>query len=420
MEFKLIEKQAVAKELVEAGKSIFLTGEGGVGKSVTIRAILGESSLLAAPTSIAAINIGGQTLHSLFSLPLGMVVQSDYMKPISKKMKDIFKSGNIKRIIIDEISMVRSDMLDLIDHKLKTILGNGKPFGGMQMVFVGDFFQLSPIVPHREKVEYKKRFGSEFCFASRVWQELNPTIVELSEVMRQEDTTQVSILRSLRKKDKHFEVAVDRINSLTAQAPTEGTMSLCSFKKDAELINNFRYSNNSEQEFKYPSITTGDFKQGDRPVPETVKLKKGCSVIIAANAPEHGYFNGQRGIITDLQPLYVEVEIEDGERIKVQAFLWQKMDLQNDPDTGRLERVISGTFTQMPLLLGYAISVHRAQGMTLGAYNLDLGIKGAFAHGQTYVALSRAKDLSKIHLQLPLRKEDIIVKPEVQEFYESI
>lgn len=396
--------------------SVFITGN--CGKSVLVRNIMDKYTVLAAPTGIAAVNIGGATLHSLFGLPLSVVLQSDYMQQPTKRLKELFGGNACKRIVIDEISMVRSDMLDLIDHRLKQVKGNGKPFGGIQMILVGDFFQLSPIVNYKEKKLFFSKYKSPYCFTAKSWLELNPEIVMLTEVMRQDDAKQIALLNSIRTKDKHHVRAVKVINEISSTTRREEAVTLCSLKKDVEIINNYRYSRVKGKEYSYQAYSKGKFAKGDQPVPENLRFKEGVHVVIVANNPEEGFYNGEQGVIIALSALDVTVRKTNGEEVIIEPFEWKKNDF--DVASGKLTRIEVGSYTQIPLLVGYSISTHRAQGMTLPEYNLDLGSRGAFAHGQAYVALSRAKDLTKVHMSLPLKQRDIIVEQEVLDFYQSL
>jgi hypothetical protein len=331
---------------------------------------------------------------------------------------NIVVRSNNKVMATGNCSMIRSDMIDLVDQRLKQIKGNGKPFGGVQMVFVGDFFQLSPIVAYREKKLFNSKYDSPYCFNSKSWKQLKPEIVMLTEVMRQDDAKQIALLNSVRTKDKHYVRAIKVINEISSQTRLADAVTLCSLKKDVETINNYRYSQKEGKEYSYRAYSKGKFAKGDQPVPETLKFKEGVQVVIVANNPEEGFYNGEQGVIIAISVLDVTVRKSNGEEVIVEPFEWKKTDFEMVG--GSLKRVEVGSYTQIPLLLGYAISTHRAQGMTLPEYNLDLGSRGAFAHGQAYVALSRAKDLTKVHLSLPLKQRDIIVDQEVLDFYEAL
>lgn len=416
--FELKGRQIIAKQLADEGNSMLVTGPGGVGKSVVVRELTNEKdTMLLAPTGVAAVNIGGATLHSIFNLPLGVVLQSDYLSTPSKVVK-LFSTGKVKRIIIDEIGMVRSDYLDLIDHRLKMATQNGAPFGGIQMIFVGDFFQLNPIVSKDEKKIFEERYDTPYAFGARSWKQLAPKFIELVDVMRQDDERQIKILNSIRKKDQHHELAVDRINTMSCQDELDDSVTLCTLRKTAAAINKYNYKQLDTKEQVYYAVVEGDFRKGDYPTEEILKLKENCRVVFCANSPEGEYQNGQQGIVTHLGSTYVKVLIDgEEEPVIVNVKEWGKTDYVMKGDS--LGRKEVGKFYQIPLMLGYGITIHKSQGMTLPSYNLDMGW-GAFSHGQLYVALSRAKDLTKIFLHSPIRLKDVIVDQDVIDFYNEL
>lgn len=413
--FVLTEKQAVAKSLVDQGYSLFLTGSGGVGKSVVVRELIDNNTILLAPTGVAAVNIGGATCHSTFGLPVGAVVQSDYMSVPDKVNKLFGNPDNVKRIIIDEIGMVRADFLDLINHRLKTVRRSGEPFGGIQMIFVGDFFQLSPIVSPNEKRIFQEKYNTPYAFGSKAWRILDPQMVELQEVMRQDDARQIKILNSIRKRDEHYKLAVKRINQMSEQEEIEDVITLCTIKKTARALNEYNFRQIDSEPKEYHALIEGEFAEKEYPTEKTLRLKEGCRVVFCANSPEGEFQNGEQGVVQWLGVSSVGV-VKDGETtittVPIQE--WKKQDYVSG-EKG-LSRKEVGTFYQIPLMLGYAITIHKSQGMTLPAYNLDMGW-GAFGHGQTYVGLSRCKDLTRVHLTNPLRPKDIIVDEDVIEFY---
>lgn len=407
----IIQKQQEALEAIKAGKSVFIFGAGGVGKSYVIKQILDDDTILCSPTGIAALNIGGITCHSAFGLPLQYPLLTDWSK-VGKAFKDVFgTTSNIKRIVIDEAGMLRAEQLDLIDHRLKLVRKNKKPFGGLQVVLVGDFFQLEPIVTKQDKPLLEKDYKSPFCFHSRAW---NFETIELTEVVRQSDTTQVELLNAIRKGTDNAGEALSTIQANALPYVNDAsTLHLCCYNQDSDSINHYWYSRIISPETLY-------FAQGKENgcgVPETLKLKVGTKVIISANDNDNGYTNGERGTVERLFHNAVEVRKDNGDLVNIVAFTWEKYKLQKVD--GKYKYVIDSTYTQLPLKMGWAISIHKSQGMTLDKAAIDVG-RGCFSNGQLYVALSRLKDLNNISFVTHVDEKNIKVSEHVKEFYNSI
>jgi ATP-dependent DNA helicase PIF1 len=407
----IIEKQEYALKLIRDGVNLFLTGSGGVGKSHVIRQVLDDDTILCAPTGIAAINIGGVTCHSTFALPLHYPLLSDWGK-VGKAFKEIFGLGsNIKRIIIDEAGMLRAEQLDIIDHRLKLVRRNKKPFGGLQLVLVGDFFQLEPIVSKQDKLLLDNEYQSPFCFHSRAW---NFKTVELTDVVRQSDKTQVELLNAIRKGSDTAGEALATIQANALPYVNEAsTLHLCAYNQDAEAINHHWYSQIMSPEKVYKAVG----KENGCGVSELLKLKVGTKVIISANDNESGYTNGERGTVERLFPNAVEVRKDNGDLVNVIPFTWEKYKLQKVD--GKYKHVIDSVYIQLPLKLGWAISIHKSQGMTLEKAAIDVG-KGCFSNGQLYVALSRLKDLNNISFVTHVGEKNIKTSEHVKEFYLNI
>ena len=412
--------------LLRRENKIFVTGN--CGKSYTTRKIMElspHSTVVCAPTGTAALNIGGMTAHKMFGLPIGIPTEAE-VNTIKRGVKALFSKRIIKTIIIDEISMLRADYLDIIDFKLKKIRGNSKPFGGLQMVVVGDFFQLDPVVPNSEAQHYYQKYCSAFCFDANSW---DFETVELDKPYRTTDERQTKILNSIRKKDKHHKLAVQRLNDESKQySYSEDILHLCCYKKDAVRINFRCYSVLKGEEKKYQATFTGNW--GDAPVEELLNLKVGCKVILRANCQEGEFVNGDRGTITSLFTNSAVVELLNGKSVHVAAFKWEKFkyvvtkkvivdeNTKEEATKEVLTKEVESSFKQLPLRLGYAITGHAAQGSTLEDVALDFG-RGAFTHGQAYCMLSRVKDTRNIRLVKPLTARDIICNTDVVEFYEE-
>lgn len=409
-------KQQQAIDLINSGENIFLTGAGGVGKSYVIKKVTTPNTLLLAPTGIAALNIGGSTCHKAFKLPLGLPTDKD-KSFVHKDLKSLFSGNKVTRIIIDEVGMLRTDVLELINTRLQKVKGNKLPFGGIQMVLVGDFFQLEPIVNYQERTRFNQLYESPFCFSSEVFADFHT--IELTKVYRQEDERQVKILEALRKGTNYKDKALQCI--IQEAAPydqTQDKLHLCAYKKDAEKVNQY-WANQLKGKTHTFRAKLGGKKAtwSEAPVPLEVKLKIGSKVIICANSPDESYVNGDRGTVTGISKTFVTVKLLDGREVEVDEFTWEKYGYKG---TGKgFTKMVESSMAQIPLALGWAISIHKSQGMTLEDVVLDTG-KGCFSHGQLYVALSRIKDLRRLSLTKPIELRELIVKQEVKDFYNKI
>ena len=409
--------QESAIQRISEGKNVFVTGAGGVGKSWVIKQINDKFTVLCAPTGIAALNIEGATAHSVFGLPIGLPTHKDKIT-VSKKVRQLFgPESKVKRIIIDEGPMMRADTLELIDRKLKLARQSSLPFGGIQVVVFGDFYQLEPIVGWGEKEHYYKKYESAYCFSVPVW---NFETIFLEKVYRQSDERQIAMLNSIRKADKWCVRALEKI--VAEAKPYElckDTLHLCSYKDDAEAINKKFYRRVKGEERTFFAIVDGNKKDkwNEVPVPQTLNLKVGCKVLICANDATGDYVNGDRGTIVGFYNEYVKVQLEStGAEVLVEEFTWEKY--QYGSGTGGLTKKAVGTFQQMPLQLGWAVSIHKSQGMTLDNVAIDVG-RGCFSAGQFYVALSRVRDLRNLSFVRPVHPNNIIVRQEVHDFYEQ-
>ena len=405
--------QEEAIKLIESGVNVFLSGPGGCGKSWVIKKVTNKGTLLTAPTGAASINIGGITTHKAFALPIGIPTTEDYLK-IPSKVKKILSSKHLKRIVIDEISLTSAMTLDMINHRLQQARGNKLLFGGVQMLVVGDFHQISPVINYKDSQLYYKQYDSPFAFSAKCW---DFKTVQLDKNYRQGNETHVRVLSSFRKKDKWTERAIEWLGE-TCEPYDENkdVLTLCVYKADAERINNIHYARLANKEKQYKGITNNKKWPCEIMVPEVVKLKEGAKVSIRANCPEGNYVNGSRGEVLRMLPKSVIVKLDNGEEVEVVNFTWESY--KYDSTAKGLSKTVEFVYEQIPLQLGWACTVHSAQGLTLDQYAMDLG-KGAFGPGITYVGLSRARDLSKISFATPITMRDIIVDERVLNFYNN-
>lgn len=415
----LNKKQQYAFDAVAAGKNVFITGSGGVGKSYLIEKLdqeFWDTSVLLAPTGISALNINGTTLHRAFGLPFHVATSEDWYKT-SFKSRDLFgKASGIERIVIDEISMVRADMFVTLDKRLRAIRKVQEPFGGLQVVVIGDFCQLPPVVPTKDAVELYKMFDSPYAFYCQSWFDCEFETINLDQVVRQEDEADILILNKIRMGEQ-VDTALKLINMITANTKkTADMVTLCMTNQSADYINQHHYDQIEGEEFHYKALISGTIKE--RPVNENLYLKKGVRVMITANDPDLVYANGHCGEIVQINRFVIMVRLDSGETVSVRKHKWEAQDYVTDGN-GEAERKVVGTYTQFPLRLGWAITVHKSQGMTLDAVSLRMD-SGSFVHGQTYVALSRVKSLKRLHIDRPLVESDVITDDDVVRFYKLI
>lgn len=417
-----IDMQQVAVDYIRSGKSLMLTGGAGRGKSHVIRGAVTPRTVLCAPFGIAALNIGGETTTSVFGLPVGGIIEEDW-DAASRNFKELFSDDFVNRIVIDEWSTLRADMADLIDYKLRKIRNVDEPFGGIQVVFVGDGLQLPPVVLDEEKRKFRTEYKSPYFFSSRVWQEMVAKglvkAVVLTKSYRQSEGHQVALLDAIRTKSKHYKMAVKRLNEW-CPAKLEGVdpIVLCNYNADADKINKDYFDSIDGQELQCVATIKGNFKKESCLVPEILKLKIGCRVMICANDQDGFYKNGQLGVLTQADASGTMVLIDgDKQPTLIKMFTWENV--KHVKGMGGLVRKIDGEMTQLPLRIGKALSVHKSQGLSLDHVEVNLGNK-CFAPHQAYVAISRVRNLKNMALTRPIREDDIKIDKKVARFYDSL
>ena len=424
-------------ELMEkSNNSIFITGKAGTGKSTLIeyfKTKTRKNTVYLAPTGVAALNIKGKTIHSFFKFP-HEIVTSDAIEKINYKEKDIDIFKRVETLIIDEISMVRADIIQGIDYVLKIYRNDNKSFGGVQMIFIGDMYQLPPVIDkkdikitHKGKVVFaghiidyfQLKYGGPYFFNSDAFKNSMFTFYELNTVFRQNDNDFINLLNSIRE-NKIDENTLDTLNKQynnSTENDEDNRIMLCTRKGTAQNRNK-----NMLAKLQTPSITfsaevTGSFtnvKSEDYPAEKELILKQGSQVMILVNDKEGRWVNGTIGIITDLSKDKIVIEINNIQ-YTINKNIWEAIDYEYDKELDILKTIKTGEFVQYPLILAWAITIHKSQGETFEKVTIDLD-NGAFAHGQTYVALSRCKTLEGIILQRPVRRKDIIVDDEVTMF----
>lgn len=410
-EYGFSPSQQRAYEASFTGKNIFISGSGGNGKSYLTEKLIHGNTVVCAPTGVAAINVGGVTCHRLFGLPIGIPSKSDYHK-VSTKARNALKS--VTRLIISEIGMVRADMLDLMDAKLKVVKRNNKPFGGVQVIVEGDFFQLPPIVGYQERTWFHDNYDSPYSFSSKAW---CFDVYELAEPQRHPNIDHYNLLNRIRVGDRS---AIHEIKGISKDYElSEKTSHLCCYNKDADNINKYWFDRVMSSAHTYYAEVTGKISEKDVLVSNKIELKVGAKVIICANDEAGNYVNGSTGFVTSLGTGKVVVDI-NGVNTVVEPYTWENVEYVTNLDGG-LEKVVIGSFTQIPIKLGWAVSIHKSQGMTLEDAAIHTG-SGCFSSGQFYVACSRIRNLSKLQFIRKHRvtENDIVCDQDVVDFYNKV
>ncbi|WP_404430039.1 DEAD/DEAH box helicase [Microbacterium lacus] len=439
------EQEALFRLIEDTNEHVFVTGRAGTGKSTLLQHLAWNTKkqiAVCAPTGVAALNVEGQTIHSLFRLPIGLIGPSD------EKQSDATRKilNAIETLVIDEISMVNADLMDAIDRSLRLARGRrGEPFGGVQIVMFGDPYQLAPVPPRGDELRYvQDHYRSFWFFDAHVWAGEEPAadgliglgrhgadlhMRELVEIHRQSDADFKAMLNAVR----HGYVTADIaqiFNDMGARQPPEGDddepiITLATRNDIVNSINRRHLLDLKGREQTAMAEISGDFGRGDAayPADSELKLKVGAQVMFLRN--DRGSFpdpprwvNGTIGRVVRIAGGTVRVEV-DGENVEVEPAVWEKYRYAYDPGSKALTREIVAEFTQFPLRLAWAVTIHKSQGKTYDRAIIDLG-SGAFAPGQTYVALSRLTSLDGLYLSRPLRPSDIRVDPDVRRFLSGV
>ncbi len=432
--------QILSRFINNTNQNIFLTGKAGTGKTTFLRNIKNHTHknvIVAAPTGIAAINAEGVTLHSLFQLPFGAFIpdndgltaqmQTEVNTPrtllkslqMHQNKRDMLKKMEL--LVIDEVSMLRADMLDAIDLILRWVRGEkDKAFGGVQVLFIGDLLQLPPVVQNSEARMLAPYYPGFFFFQSQVIQKHPPLYVELEKIYRQDDQTFIQLLNHFRENNVTDE-DIDLLNKYYrpdyVHNTNDGIVLLTTHNRIVDSKNREALQALKGKSFKYEAGVTGEFSQYSYPVDQILEFKKGAQVMFTKNdtSTERLFYNGKIGFISDLAKDKIEVDFRDGtDTVVVEPYEWENKKYSVDKNTNVIEESVVGRFVQYPLKLAWAITVHKSQGLTFDKAILD--VANAFAPGQIYVALSRLRSLEGLVLTSPIPKKGISIDNKLKLF----
>lgn len=408
------EQKVVFNKIENTSENIFVTGKAGTGKSHLLQYLKKHTKkklVVCAPTGVAALNVGGQTINSLFRIPPGFIPKNSLK--VNYKVATLLR--NIDTVVIDEISMVRADMMDAIDHLLRQARNNSMPFGGVQLVMFGDLYQLPPVVEKGLADYFDHNHGGPYFFNAHVWKDTPIQIVELQTIHRQKDEDFKKILNAIRIGITDEDILTNLNYRTNVMIPEQGVITLATTNQIVNEINYGKLSQLPDQVQEYKASIYGNLEETSFPTEEILRLKKGAQVMLLKNDKLKRWVNGTIGIVESLTDNEVKVKFENGIIHSIPPETWNKIRYTYDPYERKVKEEVLSSFTQFPLRLAWAITVHKSQGQTYGAVAIDMG-DGAFVHGQTYVALSRCTSLEGLFLKRGIERADIMVDPTITEF----
>lgn len=411
-------------------RNLFITGKAGTGKTTFLHKIKNESlkrMVIVAPTGVAAINAKGVTVHSFFQMPFGPILpnqpqNSQQQRRFSKTKIDIIKSLDL--VIIDEISMVRADLLDGIDQVMRRYKNRNKVFGGAQVLMIGDLQQLAPVVKPNEWSLLRNYYETVYFFSSKAFQEANVVSIELKHIYRQKNEDFITILNEIRNdslSDKSAKILNERYNPNFSPTKDDGFITLTTHNKRANLINDSELNKIKNRSYFFDAEISGKFNENSFPNDQKLELKVGAQVMFIKNdsSQEKRYFNGKIGIVTDISRDSVTVQCANEiDEIVTERENWDNVNYSINEETKEIKEDVIGSFSQIPLRLAWAITIHKSQGLTFEKAIIDA--EASFAHGQTYVALSRCTSLEGLVLKTQITSNAIINDQTVSVFNESV
>ena len=412
-------------------RNLFITGKAGTGKTTFLHQIKKESlkrMVIVAPTGVAAINAKGVTIHSFFQMPFGPILPnqiantSNAQRKFSKTKIDIIKSLDL--VIIDEISMVRADLLDGIDQVMRRYKNRNKVFGGAQILMIGDLQQLAPVVKPNEWSLLQQHYHTVYFFSSKAYQEANVVSIELKHIYRQKNENFIKILNEIRTNtlsEESAEILNKNYNPTFSPTKEDGYITLTTHNNRANLMNSSELNKLKTKSHFFDAEISGKFNENSFPNDEKLELKVGAQVMFIKNdsSQEKRYFNGKIGIVTDISKQNVTVQCANEiDEIVTERETWENINYSINDDTNEIKEDITGSFSQIPLRLAWAITIHKSQGLTFEKAIIDA--EASFAHGQTYVALSRCTSLDGLVLKTPITSNAIINDRTVSSFNETV
>lgn len=425
----------LAEEYIcNTGMTVFLTGKAGTGKTTFLKHLVETTAkrhVVIAPTGVAAVNAGGVTIHSFFQLPLCPYLPdvkeliTEYQMPEAKRQLRKEKLEIIRTldlIIIDEISMVRADLLDAMDDVLRKVRHDPRPFGGVQMLMIGDIQQLPPVLTDAERPYFQQVYPSPFFFDAKVMTRLRYVTIELQTIYRQQDADFVRVLNNVR--DGRFDSYTSQSLASRLKVGFEpdrndsGWIRLCTHNAAADSINRSKLRELKSREYTFDAELDGTFPENNAPAEMKLCLKEGAQVMFIRNDRQGRYFNGKTGIITEIDSDGITVTDSDGQEINVEIEKWENVRYEIDPKDSEIKPIVQGTFSQYPLRLAWAITIHKSQGLTFDRVIIDAA--AAFSFGQVYVALSRCRTLDGIVLSSPISSSCVFGNESVSGFCNAI
>ncbi|MCA9382744.1 AAA family ATPase [Candidatus Dojkabacteria bacterium] len=428
---KITDEFKTAFDMLEKSSGhIFLTGEAGTGKSTLLeyfRSKTGKELIVLAPTGVAAVNVRGETIHSFFQFSPGIEPENITKKIWDKNKRTLIE--NLDAIVIDEISMVRADLLDCIDKSLRLNRPkkfSGLPFGGVQMIFIGDLFQLPPVLTKNEEEIFKSKYKSPYFFDSRVFLDLEFNYISLKEVHRQKDEDFISILNKIRHgavDEYDLELLNERVDEYLNYLE-DYYIYLSTTNYIADKVNQAKLAELEGDTYKFEGELLGKFSENQTPADVEINLKPGAQIMLLNNDSEGRWINGTIGKLEDVyerkpgQQVLVAT-LENGESVEIDKFTWNKYKFDINPLTNEVKEEVIGSFSQFPVRLAWGITIHKSQGKTFEHVVIDIG-RGTFVPGQLYVALSRCTNLNGIILRRRIEPEHIWTDDRLKQFVDYL